>query len=143
MKHRISIATLFATLALGLAAPASASPATIAMTRNLAEPATTTTSQVQPVQHRWRGHDQRRWHRGEHWHHRQHRRYYRPDSGFYFQFGGPPVYRRHAAPRRAYRYRLPPAHYDWCQARYRSYRASDNSFQPYNGPRRQCRSPYL
>ncbi|HEV7434516.1 MAG TPA: BA14K family protein, partial [Pseudorhizobium sp.] len=25
---------------------------------------------------------------------------------------------------------------------YRSYRASDNTFQPYNGPRRSCRSPY-
>ncbi|MGV3652562.1 MAG: BA14K family protein, partial [Devosia sp.] len=26
--------------------------------------------------------------------------------------------------------------------RYRSYRASDNTFQPYNGPRQQCVSPY-
>lgn len=34
------------------------------------------------------------------------------------------------------------AHIDWCYNRYRSYRASDNTFQPYNGPRRQCRSPY-
>lgn len=34
------------------------------------------------------------------------------------------------------------AHIDWCYSRYRSYRASDNTFQPYNGPRRQCRSPY-
>jgi hypothetical protein len=34
------------------------------------------------------------------------------------------------------------AHIDWCYARYRSYRASDNTFQPYNGPRRQCLSPY-
>jgi hypothetical protein len=34
------------------------------------------------------------------------------------------------------------AHVDWCYNRYRSYRASDNTFQPYNGPRRQCRSPY-
>lgn len=34
------------------------------------------------------------------------------------------------------------AHVDWCYDRYRSYRASDNTFQPYNGPRRQCRSPY-
>lgn len=34
------------------------------------------------------------------------------------------------------------AHIDWCYDRYRSYRASDNSYQPYNGPRRQCRSPY-
>jgi hypothetical protein len=34
------------------------------------------------------------------------------------------------------------AHYQWCENRYRSYRASDNTFQPYNGPRQQCYSPY-
>lgn len=33
-------------------------------------------------------------------------------------------------------------HVEWCYARYRSYRATDNTFQPYNGPRRQCLSPY-
>lgn len=33
-------------------------------------------------------------------------------------------------------------HVDWCYSRYRSYRASDNTYQPYNGPRRQCNSPY-
>lgn len=35
------------------------------------------------------------------------------------------------------------AHYRWCDDRYRSYRYSDNSFQPYNGPRKQCISPYM
>jgi len=34
------------------------------------------------------------------------------------------------------------AHVQWCYDRYRSYRASDNTFQPNNGPRRQCVSPY-
>jgi signal peptidase I len=34
------------------------------------------------------------------------------------------------------------AHVRWCYNRYRSYRAWDNTFQPYNGPRRQCYSPY-
>ncbi|TJV07235.1 MAG: BA14K family protein [Mesorhizobium sp.] len=34
------------------------------------------------------------------------------------------------------------AHVQWCYDRYRSYRASDNTFQPNYGPRRQCRSPY-
>lgn len=34
------------------------------------------------------------------------------------------------------------SHVQWCYNRYRSYRASDNTFQPYNGPRRQCNSPY-
>lgn len=30
------------------------------------------------------------------------------------------------------------AHVQYCQDRYRSYRVSDNTYQPYNGPRRQC-----
>lgn len=34
------------------------------------------------------------------------------------------------------------AHVSWCYDRYRSYRASDNTYQPYDGPRRQCYSPY-
>lgn len=34
------------------------------------------------------------------------------------------------------------SHTQWCYNRYRSYRAYDNTFQPYNGPRRQCYSPY-
>lgn len=34
------------------------------------------------------------------------------------------------------------SHTQWCYNRYRSYRASDNTFQPYNGPRQQCYSPY-
>lgn len=34
------------------------------------------------------------------------------------------------------------SHADWCYSRYRSYRAYDNTFQPYYGPRRQCIGPY-
>ncbi|MDR3475589.1 MAG: BA14K family protein [Devosia sp.] len=33
-------------------------------------------------------------------------------------------------------------HTQWCYDHYRSYRASDNTFQPYHGPRQQCVSPY-
>jgi hypothetical protein len=40
------------------------------------------------------------------------------------------------------RYRASNAHVEWCQSRYRSYRLSDDTFQPYNGPRRRCNSPY-
>lgn len=29
----------------------------------------------------------------------------------------------------------------WCAARYRSYRAEDNTYQPYDGPRRRCDPP--
>jgi len=34
------------------------------------------------------------------------------------------------------------AHVNWCYRKYRSYREYDNTFQPYNGRRRQCYSPY-
>ena len=34
------------------------------------------------------------------------------------------------------------AHVQWCYDHYRSYRAYDNTYQPYNGPRRACYSPY-
>ena len=30
------------------------------------------------------------------------------------------------------------SHQQYCASRYRSYRASDNTYQPNNGPRRQC-----
>lgn len=39
-------------------------------------------------------------------------------------------------------YRGGDSHTQWCYNRYRSYRAYDNTFQPYNGPRQQCISPY-
>ncbi|MCF6114427.1 BA14K family protein [Mesorhizobium muleiense] len=34
------------------------------------------------------------------------------------------------------------SHVQWCYDRYRSYRASDNTFQPNYGRRQQCNSPY-
>jgi len=33
-------------------------------------------------------------------------------------------------------------HSGWCAGRYRSYRASDGTFQPSSGPRRPCISPF-
>lgn len=38
---------------------------------------------------------------------------------------------------------LDTAHVDWCLMRYRSYRAEDNTYQPYSGPRQDCVSPYV
>lgn len=57
---------------------------------------------------------------------------------------------RHSYRRSDRRYRRPPrrrvrragGHESWCYSRYRSYRAWDNTYQPYNGRRRQCISPY-
>ena len=85
-----------------------------------------------------------------HWRHRD-------GITFGFSFGSPyyyhpypyhpyPMYRpyRHpypVAPRRLYR-NSQSAHVNWCYNHYRSYRAWDNTYQPYHGPRRFCRSPY-
>lgn len=35
------------------------------------------------------------------------------------------------------------AHLAYCLNRFKSYRVSDNSYQPYHGPRKQCISPYM
>ena len=91
---------------------------------------------------RWSHNDN--WRRHNNWRRSHHRGYY-GGSGVYFglgAFGVAPAY-EYYAPRRAYRVqRGGSAHVRWCYNRYRSYRAWDNTFQPYNGPRRQCRSPY-
>jgi hypothetical protein len=34
-------------------------------------------------------------------------------------------------------------HLEWCASRYRSYRPRDNSYTPFSGGRRQCKSPYV
>lgn len=34
------------------------------------------------------------------------------------------------------------AHAQWCAGRYRSYDAWSDTWQPWHGPRRQCRSPF-
>ncbi|MFK5978661.1 MAG: BA14K family protein [Rhizobiaceae bacterium] len=46
--------------------------------------------------------------------------------------------RYYEPPRRSYSSR----HVRWCYDRYRSYRDYDNSYQPWEGSRRLCRSPY-
>lgn len=57
-----------------------------------------------------------------------------------------PEYRQNPefAPRPApvYRGRNAQAHVNWCAGRYRSYDYRSNTFQPYNGPRQTCYSPY-
>ncbi|MEM5500101.1 BA14K family protein [Ahrensia kielensis] len=101
--------------------------------------------------YRHRGHAFYNGHRG----YRHHRRGYRRHNGYYFPHGAFSVTihvapRRHVEPRRVIR-RAPARarivnvgtlHVNWCQSKYRSYRASDNTFQPYHGGRKRCRSPY-
>lgn len=114
-------------------------------------------SDVQKVQHRrdWHHSNRGNSYKRGHWNgHRgyKHRRsgYRRHSDGLWYPMaafglgaiiGGAiasqpepaPVYRGSA---------LSNAHVQWCYGKYRSYRASDNTFQPYSGPRQQCRSPY-
>ena len=89
--------------------------------------------------------DGRRWHRRDwdrrgwdrrHWEPRHQRRYVRPHFGIEIVPEYRPRYRQ--VPRGG----LSRAHVNWCYNRYRSYRAWDNTFQPYHGPRQQCWSPY-
>ena len=35
------------------------------------------------------------------------------------------------------------AHVNWCLSKYRSYHVPTDTFQPYNGPRKNCVSPYF
>lgn len=79
---------------------------------------------------------------------KRHKGYYFPRRAFTIVIGPGGhryVQRRHHNRHYKKRYRhvhLSRAHYRWCDARYRSYRYSDNSFQPYHGPRKPCVSPY-
>lgn len=60
------------------------------------------------------------------------RPHYRPAPPRYYQPAPPRYYRSGGN-----------SHVNWCYNRYRSYRASDNTFQPNYGPRRLCYSPYI
>ncbi|ARO30849.1 BA14K-like protein [Rhizobium sp. NXC14] len=73
--------------------------------------------------------------------------YYGSPYGYYgspYRYYGSP-YRYggyYGRPYRAYAYGGGSSHVSWCYSRYRSYRAYDNTYQPYYGPRRQCVGPY-
>jgi len=103
---------------------------------------------IEKVQYRWGGDD-----RPGHW--RGHRGYreYRPgyrrhSDGWWYPlavFGlGAAIIGSMANQRPAPQVgaALPVSHVRWCQGRYRSYDAYSNTFQPYNGPRQVCVSPY-
>lgn len=77
---------------------------------------------------------------------RYYRGYYFPHAAFVIQFGRPHyrVEKRYVAPRR-YQPRiihLSDAHYRYCHGRYKTYRASDNTYAYKVGHRTYCRSPY-
>jgi hypothetical protein len=86
----------------------------------------------------WRGH--RGW-RGDYRHHRRHRGWHNGAGLATGLITGAIIGGALSNGRTVYR-GGGNSHVQWCYDRYRSYRASDNTFQPYNGPRQQCYSPY-
>lgn len=105
---------------------------------------------------RWvrRGHDRHNWHSDNRWNNRwRNDRRWRYDDRYRYRhhnnYGGAIIGGLaagailgsvlNAQPRRYYGGN---SHTSWCYNRYRSYRAYDNTYQPYHGPRRLCVSPY-
>jgi hypothetical protein len=137
-----AIATvLAATFAVASAPPLNAAPVYVPNTA----PVANTGKDVEQVQYRWR--------RGGPAYYGRYRGYRGPRAGYRYYNGwwfpaaafvtGAIIGGALAQPEPIYRPRYGRnSHVDWCYARYRSYRASDNTFQPYEGPRRQCVSPY-
>lgn len=94
-------------------------------------------SAVEQVQYR----DHRGWYHGHRGYRHARPGYRRHSDGWWYPFaafglgaaiGGAISNDRHYGNR----------HVNWCANRYRSYRTSDNTFQPNHGPRKQCISPY-
>lgn len=162
MKKKIAIILVSAVTALTGVAPANAFP-------TVSPPAVQTSQAVEKVQWRedrrdWRRYgprysrDDRRWRHDRRWrddrrygdrrwrHHRHHRN---SNAGAIIGglaagaiIGGALAAPRYAPPQQRRYVGGGNSHVNWCYSRYRSYRAYDNTFQPYNGPRQQCYSPY-
>ena len=103
-------------------------------------------SDVVEVGHRHRRYDRHHHHRYEYRrHHRPHVRYHRRDNVGPIIGGlvtGVIIGGIIASQPRHHYHGHRSAHVDWCLRRYRSYDVHSNTFQPYHGPRRACRSPY-
>lgn len=133
--------TLAASFAIASAMPLNAAPVYVPKSAPAAEGVG---ANVEQVQYRWR--------RGVPYYGRYRgvrgpRAGYRYYNGWWFPAGafvaGAVIGSALAEPPVRYRPRYGgDAHVEWCYNRYRSYRAYDNTYQPYEGPRRQCYSPY-
>lgn len=144
MLKRFMKTLVTASFCLAAIAPASAAPIM------LQKPAVQISgaSDVIQVDRKRRGfyrHNNRGYYNG-HRGHRHRRPGYRRHNGFWF----PPAAFSFGIiidqPRRGRSHVRPgytnPQHVRWCDRKYRSYDRRSNTFQPYNGPRRECRSPY-
>ncbi|MGE0767683.1 MAG: BA14K family protein [Hyphomicrobiaceae bacterium] len=136
-----AIAAMAAATALSVAQPASAAPVApgsvgVTMQSPAAPALNSKAASVQLAQyHRGRHWRHRGWHGGRHWRHRRGWRGYGP--GIVGSIAGAIIGGSIIASQRDHR-----DAWDRCDARYRSFRWSDGTFQPYgDGPRQLC--PYL
>ncbi len=148
MIKTVAATALAAVMAITTIVPAQAFPV----------PPLTNPTQVEKVQY-IDGFGRRHWgpprDRYHYWHGHRGYRDYRPgyrrhDDGWWYPlaaFGlGAAIIGGMAAqqaPRPQVGVAMPVDHVRWCQARYRSYDAYSNTFQPNRGPRRPCVSPYF
>lgn len=125
-----ALATLMAATS---AIPAGAMP--------LVAPQVQKSTDVETVQYR----DRRGWYHG-HRGYRHHRPGYRRHSdGWWYPmaaFGAGAIIGGAISGSRPAHAGLSSRHYQWCESRYRTYRASDNTYVPRAGVRAECRSPY-
>lgn len=102
-------------------------------------------SEAKQVQYRRDRNDRPGYYRG-HRGHREHRRGYRRHrDGWWYPlaaFGAGAVIGGAIANQPRAVAGVNPRHIDWCSSRYRTYRASDNTYVPRVGVRAQCNSPY-
>lgn len=137
---RILVSASFCLAAL---APAAALPV-MPLKPVLAQPASVDVVDVHYKRSGYYRHNKRHYYNG-HRGYRHHRHGYRHYNGYWFPpaaFSFGIIIGRSAGGHGVRPGYTHPRHVRYCYNRYRSYRQYDNTFQPYHGPRRQCRSSY-
>ncbi|NLS17877.1 BA14K family protein [Rhizobium sp. P40RR-XXII] len=154
LGFRAKIATVAVTAAVALTSftPSFAMQMPMAPIASQTVPTQAAPGNVEQVQWRHGGYYRRGWYGGYRGY-SGYRHGYRYHDGYWFPLaafgagaligGAIASQPRYYAPAPAPSVGINPRHVDWCESRYRSYRAYDNTFQPNYGPRRQCYSPYF
>lgn len=135
-------------------ASVSISPVT-AMPSNQFVSATSDMTQIQQVQHRIKHFDNRRghynrsrhdgWYNGHRGYRNYRRGYKRHSDGWWYPlaaFGAGAVIGGAISNQGPAARGMDNRHHQWCASRYRTYRASDNTYVPRAGQRAVCNSPY-
>ena len=135
---KLTISVLAALTAFGGMSPSYAAPVLPSANPSLS-------SQVETVKYRGRDRDRSGWHNRYQGDRNYRRGYRRHNDGLWYPlaaFGAAAIIGGAIASQPRATTGINPRHYEWCESRYRSYRASDNSFAVRVGVRAECRSPY-